>query len=90
MFGGVLGDDGGIEDYKFRVAGRFWKCLQRQVDEDIRMQEYEKNGGIVLNLKREFYTPKSVQPEFRQLWNYEYSAAQPKLVAVKTIEAIDI
>ena len=65
--GGVLGDDGGMDDYKFRVAGRFRKCLQRQVDEDIRMQEYEKNGGIVLNLKREFYTPKSVQPEFRQL-----------------------
>ena len=43
--------------------------LQWQVDEDIRMQHCELGGGTVLS-RNEFYTPKSVQPIFRQLWSY--------------------
>ena len=65
--GGVIGDQGGKKDYKMMVTGRFRKCLQRQVDEDIRMQDYEKAGGKTLNSKREYFTPKSIQPIFRQL-----------------------
>ena len=63
---GVVGENGGMEDFKVKVSGSFSKCLQRQVDEDIRMQEYEANGGILLNSKYEYYTPKSVQTIFHQ------------------------
>ena len=65
--GGVVGGNGGLEDYRMRVTGRFRKCLDRQVDEDVRMQEHENSGGTILNSKHEYYTPKSVHPVFRQL-----------------------
>ena len=64
--GGDVGPEAGIYDYKVVVAGKFDKCLPRQVDEDIRMQEYEANGALLLNTKHEYYTPKSVHPVFRQ------------------------
>ena len=48
------------------VVKKFSKCLPRQLNEDIRMQEFESNGGTLLNSKQEYYTPKSVQPVFRQ------------------------
>ena len=51
---------------KFKLVGKFEKCLYRQVDEDVRMQEFEANGGVLLNSKYEYYMPKSVQPVFRQ------------------------
>ena len=51
---------------KFRVARRFQKCLYRQVDEDVRMQDFEQSGGILLNSKYKYFMPKSVQPLFRQ------------------------
>ena len=63
---GQLGDEGGMGDYKARVVKKFSKCLPRQVNEDIRMQEFENKGGILLNSKQEYYTPKSVQTVFRQ------------------------
>ena len=62
--GGVVGENGGIEDFKVKVSESFSKCLQRQVDEDIRMQEYETSGGQLLNSKYEYYTSKSVQTIF--------------------------
>ena len=66
VHGGAVGPDSGVNDYKVRVAGKFDKCLQRQVDEDIRMQEFEANGATLLNSKHEYFTPKSVQAVFRQ------------------------
>ena len=63
---GVVGYDWGINDYKMKVAGSFNKCLPRQVDEDIRMQEYEAANSKLLNTKHEYYTPKSIQPVFHQ------------------------
>ena len=63
---GVLGEDIGMGDFNVRVTGQFRKCLYRQVDEDIRMQMCEAEGGTVLS-KNEWYTPKSVQPIFKQL-----------------------
>ena len=63
---GSVGLNGGRDDYRFRVAGRFQKCLYRQVDEDVRMQNFEQSGGILLNSKYEYFMPKSVQPVFRQ------------------------
>ena len=62
----VVGDKGGMEDYKVRVTKKFKRCLERQVDEYIKMQHCEMNGGTVLS-RNEFFTPKSVQPVFRQL-----------------------
>ena len=38
---GVVGQSGGMEDYKVKVVEKFQKCLYRQVDEDVRMQEFE-------------------------------------------------
>ena len=63
---GSVGLNGGRDDYRFSVAGRFQKCLHRQVDKDIRMQDFEQSGGILLNSKYEYFMPKSVQPMFRQ------------------------
>ena len=67
IHGGVLGDDRGVTDYKFKVVRKFSKCLQRQIDEDLRMQKNEREGGVNLNSKNEYYTPKGVQPVFLQL-----------------------
>jgi hypothetical protein len=63
---GVVGSNGGVDDYNVKVVGKFLKCLYRQVDEDVRMQELEAGGGVLLNSKYEYYMPKSVQPVFRQ------------------------
>ena len=63
---GIVGPDEGSRDYIVKVAGRFRKCLYRQVDEDVRMQNFEANGGALLNSKYEYYMPKSIQPVFRQ------------------------
>ena len=57
---------GGMEDYKVKVVEKFQKCLYRQVDEDVRMQELASSDGVLLNSKYEYYMPKSVQPVFRQ------------------------
>ena len=46
--GGVVGVEDGDYDYKVELTGTFSKCLQRQVDEDIRMQQYEAK-------KKQFY-----------------------------------
>ena len=64
---GEVGDDEGKGDFEIKVAGVFKKCLQRQVDEDCRMQEFEGGGGVLLNSKNEYYTPKSIQTVFRQM-----------------------
>jgi hypothetical protein len=63
---GVLGDSNGMTDFNVKVTGKFKRCLERQVNEDIRMQQCEAEGGSVLS-RNEYYTPKSVQPVFRQL-----------------------
>ena len=62
--GGVVGAGEGKDDYKAKVTGKFQKCLQRQVDEDIRMQVFEKGGGHLSDSKKEYYTAKSVQTIF--------------------------
>ena len=43
--GGVLGDERGLTDYRFKVVRKFQKCLERQIDEDMRMQKNEREGG---------------------------------------------
>ena len=62
---GQVGEVGGMGDFKASVVNKFSKCLPRQVNEDIRMQEFESKGGTLLNSKQEYYTPKSVQTVFR-------------------------
>ena len=64
---GQIGEGGGQFDYKFTVKNKFGKCLQRQVDEDIRMKQRENEGCVLLNSKYEYYTPKSVELIFKQL-----------------------
>ena len=49
------------------VTGVFKKCLDRQVDEGLRMTKCEAEGGQMLNSKNEYYTPKIVLLLFRQL-----------------------
>ena len=65
VHGGAVCPDSGREEYKVKVPERLSKCLQRQVDEDIRMQEFEANGAILLNTTHEYYTPKGKQAVFR-------------------------
>ena len=62
----VLGQPGGLGDYKFSVTGVFRKCLDRQVDEGLRILQCENQGGVVLNSKNEWFTPKVVETVFRQ------------------------
>ena len=63
---GIVGQNEGMRDFKVKVVGKYQKCLYRQVDKDVRMQQYEACGGVLLNSKYEYYMPKSVQPVFRQ------------------------
>ena len=55
-----------MTDFNVNVTGQFKRCLERQVNEDIRMQPCEAEGGTVLS-RNEYYTPKGVQPVFRHL-----------------------
>ena len=42
--GGQLGHDGGIADFKFKVSGSFKKCMDRQIDEGLRISACEMDG----------------------------------------------
>ena len=64
---GLVGEGGGHLDFQFTVKNKFTKCLQRQVDEDIRMKLRENEGCVLLNSKNEYFTPKSVEVIFKQL-----------------------
>ena len=64
--GGVMGADRGLRDYQFTVTGAFKKCLDRQVEEGFRISQCEAENGVVLNLKNEWFTPKTVEVVFRQ------------------------
>ena len=66
VHGGLMGGQGGLLDYKFNVSGTFRKCLQRQVDEGLRMRIAEDDGKVLLNSKNEWFTPRLVVPAFRQ------------------------
>ena len=46
-----MGEQGGVEDYVFRVTGVFRKCLNKQGDEGLIIIEYENEGGVVMNSK---------------------------------------
>ena len=64
--GGVVGPDGGMCDYKVRVTGKFQKCLERQVTEGVQIGHCEMSGGILLNSRNEYFTPKNIEPIFKQ------------------------
>ena len=66
VHGGTVGEHGGVKDFKFSVSGKFRKCLDRQVDEGLRIQRREREGCVLLNGKNEFYKPRIVEPDFRQ------------------------
>ena len=66
VHGGQVGPNGGENDYKFEVKNMFRKCLERQVDEEIRMKMREREGCILLNSKHEWFTPKTVEISFKQ------------------------
>jgi hypothetical protein len=57
---------GGFRDFKASVVKKFSKCLPRQVNEDIGMQEFKMKVCNLLNSKQEYYTPKIVQTVFWQ------------------------
>ena len=63
---GAVGQHAGIEDYMFSVSGVFRKCLERQVDEGLRILQCENGGGVVLNSKNEWFTPRVIETVFRQ------------------------
>ena len=59
--GGIIGDEGGIMDYRFKILYTFWKNLSRQVEEGIRQtdQELAEEQGtlIAMNSKIDFIKP---------------------------------
>ena len=63
---GLVGGEEGTRNIKFRVSGKFTNGLYRQVNEDVLMQQFQKRGGSLLNLKYKYCMPKSVQPVFLQ------------------------
>ena len=64
---GQVGVEGGALDYKFRVSGVFQKCLERQVDEGIRIRLNEQDGVELLNSKNEWFTAKTIETTFKQI-----------------------
>ena len=60
---GNVGVNGGMLDYKFEVWGVFRKCLDRQIEEGLRIFECELNS---FKLQEQVLYTKIVQPEFRQ------------------------
>ena len=49
--GGQVGAEGGVEDYKFKARGVFWKCLNRQIDDGLRMSACESmNVQLLLSI----------------------------------------
>ena len=67
MHGGQVGAEGGVLDYRFKVSGAFNKCLERQVDEGVRITLHEKEGVALMNSKNEWFTAKTVETIFRQM-----------------------
>ena len=61
-----MGQMDGMKDYKFRVVRTFQKCLERQVEEGLRMGVRQSEGCVLLNTKCEWYTPKLVEMVFKQ------------------------
>ena len=74
---GVLGPDMGASDYSFRLQGKFYKPLERQVDEAVRLGQIDKDGRVLddvggqhggtvvcLNTRGEYYRPRIVQSNF--------------------------
>ena len=45
---GQVGDSGGMGDFIFKVSGVFPKCLNRQIDERLRITDCESEG-VLLN-----------------------------------------
>ena len=82
VHGGLVGQDGGEGDYKLSIEGRFKDTMTRQVDEDVRLRESgwgmddamaETGCGnfgpkcVLMNGNGDYYKPKSVQTQFRQM-----------------------
>ena len=64
--GGQVGDMQGMLDFSFKVSNTFQRCIQRQVDEGLRMKTREGEGCVLLNSKNELFTPKLVELDIRQ------------------------
>ena len=65
----------GVRDYAFRLKGRFYKTLERQVDEAVRLSQVDQEvlddvGGrydgtvVSLNSKGEYFRPRIMQYNF--------------------------
>ena len=68
VHGGQLGAEGGVLDYRFKVPiWAFRKCLERQVDEGVRIRLNEQEGVVLMNSKNEWFTTKTVETIFRQM-----------------------
>ena len=67
MHGGQIGAEGGVLDYRFKMSGTFSKCLERQVDEGVRIRLNEQDGVVLMNSKNEWFTVKTVETVFRQM-----------------------
>ena len=63
---GEVGENNGMNDYRMKVTGKFRKCLERQVNEGVRIQKCEDKGGTLLNSKKEYFTPRTIQTIFKQ------------------------
>ena len=72
---GEMGPDQGARDYAFRLQGRFYKTLERQVDEAVRLSQVDQEvlddvGGrydgtvVSLDSRGEYFRPKIMQYNF--------------------------
>ena len=74
MHGGVLGEQGGLTDYKMEVVGRFRDPLSRILDEAIRIKDAEmkeknlpvpdQKKVICMNSKLDYFKSQAVHTTF--------------------------
>ena len=49
VHGGQVGAEGGVLDFRFTVFGAFNKCLEKKLDEGVRMRLHEQEGVVLMN-----------------------------------------
>ena len=63
---GIMGAEGGMSDFIFKVSSTFQKFLPRKIDEGFRIKRREDDGCVLLNSRNKWFTPKIVEHSFSQ------------------------
>ena len=62
---GLIGEEGGLFDFKMEALNTFRDALPRVVEEAVRIQQIDNDPKVqMLNSKIEYYAPQYVRPAF--------------------------